>query len=185
MISSDNNERIRISRFEPTSNVNQDNDFKTDLPTPFSIPTSATPNSEQIDNKNSDKPVVNSDLLLSTIQPTVLPSIHNITTYTSSNHTSLSISIHNSTSSENPYENSKSDQDTISQLITTSNPTIKPTVKPTPKHTQTYQLIIIVTTDKEVFLSLSFSHLSSKSHQFSRIPSKLLVFIKESSLSSV
>ena len=51
MISSDNNERIRISRFEPTSNVNQDNDFKTDLPTPFSIPTSATPNSEQIDNK--------------------------------------------------------------------------------------------------------------------------------------
>ena len=64
MISSENNERISISRFEPTSNVNQDNDNKTDLPISFSIPTSATPNSEQIDNKNSDKPVVNSDLLL-------------------------------------------------------------------------------------------------------------------------
>ena len=157
----------------------------TDIPTLLSISTSATPNSELIDDKNSDKQVVNSDLLLSTMKPTVLPSIYNTTIYTFSNYTSLSISTHDSTLSNNEQEKSKSDKNTISQLDITSTRVPNTIIKPTPKHTPTYQLIIVITTDKEVFIFLSFSHLSSKSLQFLRIHSRFLVYIKKSSLSSV
>ena len=185
MNTSDNNEKVSNYHFEPTANGNQDNESMTDIPTLLSISTSATPNSELIDNKNSDKQVVNSDLLLSAMKPTVLPSIYNTTIYTFSNYTSLSISTHDSTLSNNEQEKSKSDKNTISQLDIISTPVPNTIIKPTHKHTPTYQLIIVITTDKEVFIFLSFSHLSSKSLQFLRIPSKFLVFIKESSLSSV